>query len=199
MNKDDIQQLSSFLGELQRETDRGLPLVSAALIDEKLLGSLAHFLCPGKSTDNLLTRPNAPLGTFSARIDACFSLGLIDSYEYSEINLIRKIRNIFAHSRHGTSFSDKHVAGLCASLTSELPPDIKDTPGPRYRFTNAVICIILRLYFRPQWVALERRSHKTWVGPDELRWRSFESSSPPKGSQFVALGPNVAYVVDGKA
>lgn len=199
MNKQDLHELSTFLGELQGETDRGLPLVGAALIDEKLLESLSSFLCAGKSTNSLLMKPNSPLGTFAARADACLSLGLIDEHEYSEITLIRKVRNIFAHSRHGISFSDEQVKGLCASFRSELPPEAQTPVDSRYRFTNAVVCTILRLYFRPQWVATEKRVQKTWVKPDDLRWRSFSSEPPPEGSQYVALGPRVAYIVDQNA
>ena len=45
----DAKDLSQFLGELQTETDRGLPLVAAALIDEKLLEALQGFFVCRKS------------------------------------------------------------------------------------------------------------------------------------------------------
>ena len=40
MQLDHVQELGRFVAELNRETDRGLPLVGAALIDEKLLEML---------------------------------------------------------------------------------------------------------------------------------------------------------------
>ena len=189
MNPDDLKDLSSFFRELQQETDRGLPLVAAALIDEKLLETLQSFLCPGKSADRLLIDPNAPLGTFSARINACASLGLIDEFEYREITLIRRIRNLFAHSRHGLTFSDEKVVGLCSSLESPLPSgEIYAAAGGRFRFINATVSLSLRLFYRARWVALERREAKTWVKPDEVGWRSFETEQPQEGAQFIALG-----------
>jgi mannitol operon repressor len=199
VNQDDFAELSAFFGELQKETDRGLPLVGAALIDEKLLETLGAFLQAVKAADNLLTKPNAPLGTFAARLDACFALGLVDDHEYGEINLVRKIRNLFAHSRHGITFADERVQGLCASLTSELPSGGGDDPSARYRFTNSVVCLVLRLYYRPKWVELERRQPKVWVNPSEVRWRSLETEQPPEGVAFVAFGPNGARIVDQKA
>jgi hypothetical protein len=199
MRKEDIEELSSFFSELQRETDRGLPLVSAALLDEKLLEALRSFFCVGKATDRLLLEPNAPLGTFSARIDACFALGLIDEHEYQEISLVRKIRNLFAHSRHGLSFSDEKVTSLCTSLVSPLPPDRSGNASARYRFINATVSLIVRLYYRDKWVERERRSARTWVNPEETRWRSFKTDQPPEGAQYIALGPSGAWVVDGKA
>ena len=115
------EDLASFVNELQAETDRGLPLVGAALIDEKLLNTLKSFFVEGKSSIKLLTAPNAPLGTFSSRIDACYSMALIDKFEYQEIGIIRKIRNEFAHAKHGLSFENEKIKGLCASLQSPLP------------------------------------------------------------------------------
>jgi hypothetical protein len=78
---DDTLDLRRFFDELQRETDRGLPLVAAALVDEKLLDALRSFFVSSKAADRLLVDPNAPLGAFSARIDACFALALIDEFD----------------------------------------------------------------------------------------------------------------------
>jgi DNA-binding MltR family transcriptional regulator len=45
------------------------------------------------------------LGTFAARIAAAYSMGLISDLEYKDCELIRKIRNEFAHKVH-MSFKD---------------------------------------------------------------------------------------------
>ena len=74
MRLDHAEDLAKFVEELKRETDRGLPLVGAALIDEKLLETLQAFFVEGKSSNKLLTEGNAPLGTFSSRIEACYAL-----------------------------------------------------------------------------------------------------------------------------
>lgn len=115
------EDLAKFVEELKRETDRGLPLVGAALIDEKLLETLEAFACPERSMGKLLNEGTAPLGTFSARTELCYALGLIDDFEHREISLVRKVRNEFAHAKHGTSFKTEKIAGLCSSLNSGLP------------------------------------------------------------------------------
>lgn len=183
------EDLSAFLSELQRETDRGLPLVGAALIDEKLLRTLeAFFVKSGKCAERLLNSGNAPLSTFSARADACHALGLIDDFEYSEIVLIRKIRNEFAHSKHGTSFASDRISGLCTSLKSPLPEGGPyDTGSARFMLTNAILCVALRLYYRPEWVEKERREPKKWV-PDS-RWYDTNKNPPPEGVGFIGLHP----------
>lgn len=158
------EDLASFIDELKEETDRGLPLVSASFIDSKLAETILAFLCDGKSSHNLVLGNNAPLGTFSARTEACLALGLIDKIEYDEIQLIRKIRNIFAHHKHGISFENHKVYSLCSKLQKEVLQNADYFPDDsRSRFINSVVALALRLYHRPDWVIKERRHEKTWA------------------------------------
>ena len=182
------EDLANFINELQAETDRGLPLVGSALIDDKLHSTLKSFLIIRKSSDKLLSDPYAPLGTFSAKIEACYSMGLIDDFEYHEIGIIRKIRNQFAHAKHGLSFDNKKIIGLCTSLESPLPEG-SDYPvnSTRFRLINSIVCIVLRLYYRPEWVANERRKSRKWV-PDS-RWYNTNENPPPKNVGFLGLVP----------
>jgi mannitol operon repressor len=183
------EDLAKFVEELKRESDRGLALVAAALIDDKLGETLRSFFCKGPSAAKLLDDSNAALGTFSSRSEACFALGLIDDYEYSEIALIRKVRNEFAHAKHGTSFQTARVQGLCSSLKSNLPEGAGyPTSDPRFRFTNAAVAIVLRLYHRPEWVALEGRQPKSWVPLSTSEWRLFEKEKPPPGVPVMVIG-----------
>lgn len=157
------EDLAKFVEELKQETDRGLPLVSAALIDEKLLEILQAFLVEGRSSKRLLTEGNAPLGTFSSRIEACHSLGLIDQFEYQEISLIRKVRNEFAHARHGISFEIERIKGYCMSLKSDVPElEGYSKKDPKFIFMSATLFIVLRLLNRSAWIKEERRNTKSW-------------------------------------
>ena len=58
---------------------------------------------------------------------------------------------------------------------------------PRFRFTNAVVVLALRLYHRPDWVALECRSPKTWVDVNATKWRSVEDGLPPPGMPVMVM------------
>jgi hypothetical protein len=184
-----VKDLSILFQELNKESDRGLALVSAAVLDGRLAEALRSFFCSERPPRKLLDETNAPLGTLSSRVQACYLLGLIDEYEYAEVELVRKVRNEFAHSTHGTSFQTQRIVSLCSSLRSELPPGT-DYPAndSRFRFTNAAISLIARLYYRADWVALERRSPKIWVSAEENRWRSVKEEPPPAGVHVIALG-----------
>ncbi|MGB5080714.1 MAG: hypothetical protein WBO23_08220 [Burkholderiales bacterium] len=58
------EDLAKFVEELKRETDRGLPLVGAALIDDRLTETLRAFFCPvpGCLTTQTLPSVHSPLG-----------------------------------------------------------------------------------------------------------------------------------------
>ncbi len=111
----------------------------------------------------MLDGGTAPLGTFSSRIKAAFALGLIDGRERSECDLIRKVRNEFAHQPHGIAFDNDKITVLCDRLQSDLPGGREAHVGkPRSVFINAVILTVMRLTYRAERVASERRVTRTW-------------------------------------
>lgn len=163
MRDADRKDLSAFLREFQSETDRGAALVGAALIDQKLADTLRSFFVLGKTASALLDGGTAPLASFSARIKVAHALGLIDNFELTECDLIRKVRNEFAHSIHGTSFTEPKITALCDHLQSDLPFGREAYKGnPREVFINAVILTVVRLTYRAEWVAREKRVTKSW-------------------------------------
>jgi mannitol operon repressor len=185
MRPDDQKAYFEFLQELRRESDRGLALIGGAFLDEKLAATLAAFF---SSDPALLHGKNAPLGSFSARIETCFALGLIEEGERNECDYIRRIRNEFAHKLVGTSFKQQRIIDLCKNLKSPLP-DGPDQHPPRFRFENAVISMSLRLFYRPEYVAMEKREAKQWVDPSQVGWRRTADELPPDGIPVIVFGP----------
>lgn len=184
------EDMAAFVKELQRESDRGLPLVATSLLDELLRETLRALFCDNPSATKALDGFNAPIGTFSSRVETCHALGLIDQFEYAEVNLLRKVRNEFAHSRHGKSFGDEKIISICASLKSDLPGGSGyQTEDAKFRFINSTVVLVLRLYHRPDWVKLERREPREWVSNDQTTWRSIEDDPPPPGvSPIMVIG-----------
>jgi mannitol operon repressor len=145
--------------------------VAAAFIDSKLAETLQAYLLTDKLSNDLIYGANAPLGTFSARAQISLALGLIDRVEYDEIHLVRKIRNLFAHEKHGISFKDDRVKKLCSKLQKEILQDNDNVPdNSRLRLMHSVGALALRLYHRPDWVKREKCHEKAWpkfcVHPD---------------------------------
>src|SRR3990172_2102627 len=117
-----------YVGDLQKETERGAAVVAGALLDDLLLQLLAAFLVDDEpALRELLVNPYAPLSTFSSRIAAAYTLGLISREERGDLKLIKDIRNEFAHRRPGTTFASPPVASMVAKLRTPdvLPQSIR--------------------------------------------------------------------------
>ena len=115
-----INDWKGFYEELENETPRAAAIIAGAFIDGWLRQLIANFMVEdSRIVDELLgTDENGdrPLSTFASRIKAAYCLGLITRHEYDDLNLIRKIRNRFAHGMHGLSFDDEEIVSLCNSL-----------------------------------------------------------------------------------
>lgn len=158
----EILELAAFTGEFNQESDRGAALVAASLLEERLKGILQAFLLKSKVTSELINGSNAPLGTFSSRTSAAYSLGLIQKNEFDEINLIRKIRNEFSHKWKGVTFHTAPIADLCRNLPWLGPSDIGEENNPRARFNFAVVILITDLLWRERLVSREKRTERVW-------------------------------------
>jgi len=84
-----------FLAEFQDESDRATAILGGVFLDEHLRQLIANALAGEKGiVDELL---NGPLQSFANRIKLAYCLKLINASEYADIQLIRDIRNSFAH------------------------------------------------------------------------------------------------------
>jgi mannitol operon repressor len=156
-----LKDFATFLDDFNKETERGAALAAAAFIDDLLQRTLSAFLLDTETASDLLVGFNAPLGTLSARIAGAHAMGLISEDERRECDLIRKVRNEFAH-KVPMSFDNERVRGLCSALTYSAKPYGDVTVSTRGAFSTAAVSLILNLTNRPHYVALERLTHKNW-------------------------------------
>jgi mannitol operon repressor len=159
---EDIKYFSEFLAEFQKETDRGAALVGAALIDTRLESLLRSHLLQSKATEELLEGGNAPLGTFSSRIRMSYALGLITELEFKECEIIRRVRNDFAHGVHGLTFQDQKLSALCNNLKANTPDGKRFDGNPRQLFINSVVLLSLALWYRPDYAAQHKVVTRDW-------------------------------------
>lgn len=146
-----VEDITGFFEEFNRESDRGAAIIGAAMLDERLRQLMGAFLVDDSTkVDQLLEGPLAPLGSFASRIGTSYCLGLISKDEYHDLQIVREIRNVFAHELHGLSFSDARVKDKCTQLhlPKELPPLPGGPPGARNPFMGAVALLWLRLGVR---------------------------------------------------
>ncbi|WP_243302298.1 MltR family transcriptional regulator [Geothrix oryzisoli] len=105
--------------EFENESDRAAVILAASIADELLRSTLsARLVAVAGATDDLFDGANAPIGTFSARIELAFRIGLISSKFARDMHLIRRIRNEFAHNIQGCSFEDARVKSRVEELSN---------------------------------------------------------------------------------
>lgn len=127
----------NFLEELQGISERASAIASGAML-ENILGELlqSHMVDDAKVAEELLFNAYGPMAGFSARINIAYMLGLIGKQEQRKLNLIRKIRNAFAHEPD-PSFTDEAISNRCREL--KLPDMFPGaTTDPRNRFHMSV-------------------------------------------------------------
>ncbi len=120
MTPEAIKDIAQFLELLDNESDRGKVLISTGFMEEQLREVLTSFMLDCPKAKEFVGGGNAPLSTFSSRITGCYVLGLITKDEHDALDLIRKIRNEFAHNIH-TTFESPKVADRCRELVKKEP------------------------------------------------------------------------------
>ena len=154
---------------LNRESDRGVILVGTMFLDEGLEGLIrAKFQDKRrkiKGITNGLFGPVGPLGTFWAKIRLAYALDLIAAYEYRDLELLRTIRNRFAHKIEAVGFADTEVMKLAERLESpevltkhileeqEKEARVSSKSWETINCTNKGRCARWRIYVSIGWIS----------------------------------------------
>jgi DNA-binding MltR family transcriptional regulator len=109
-----------------QRTHAGVAIATAAILDNHLELALKAAMLPmSKRAYSELFDSFRPLSTFSAKIRMAYALRIVSKEVHGELEKIRKIRNVFAHSSNLLHFGSPEVAPLFATLkhpTSKASP-----------------------------------------------------------------------------
>jgi hypothetical protein len=107
----------AFFTELQKESDRSVPILAVAWIEHILKEKLAKLFSKGNAdARKSLFGTNGPFATFSSKCSVVFCYGLIDGDIFHDLGVLRKIRNLFAHHIQGLSLASPEVVELFDKL-----------------------------------------------------------------------------------
>ena len=112
----DIKSLTKAIDIFTKQGDRGTALIVAAWVDDALEAVIRSRFRPDKPLADDLLRPDGPLGSFSARIKLAYMLDLLEHLARKDLDLIRKIRNDFAHARSDLRFTTPSIRDRCREL-----------------------------------------------------------------------------------
>jgi DNA-binding MltR family transcriptional regulator len=111
-----------ILKELEAESDRGCILVAASALDVFLEELLKTRLVADQHTLKYAVRalfePMGPLATFSAKIKLAYGLGLISRTDFTDLEKIRRIRNIASHEYSAMTFESQEIIEISRTLDS---------------------------------------------------------------------------------
>lgn len=108
--------------DLQKEfvnaSDRAVAIIGASALDTHLEKLLRKYLINDIKAVNALISEGSqpPLSTFSAKIITAYCLGLISKNDFDDFQIIRKIRNEFAHKLSNCDFDNRNVRDRIGNL-----------------------------------------------------------------------------------
>jgi DNA-binding MltR family transcriptional regulator len=130
-------------------------------LDEHLLECIEARLVKHPSVAKLTTGFNAPFGTFSSRIVGALALGLISADEYHDLEIIRGIRNDFAH-KIVVGFADASIRDRCNNLIFAAKDYGQVVVGAEGQFSTAAVGLILGLTNRAQNISQSCLTPQEW-------------------------------------
>jgi len=139
----------SVIARFNNESDRGAVLICSSYLEDLLKQLLRRNLKEGKGLQDLFDGKNPPLGSFEARIAACHAMGLIDDRMRSDLNIVRGIRNEFAH-KWDADISSGSIADRCIELgnrdwTEKTKDVFESSPSPRQAYIYSSMAMFMSL------------------------------------------------------
>jgi DNA-binding MltR family transcriptional regulator len=113
---------------LADESDRGFVIILVSYIEDLLAEQILKKLKPlttGQRKD--LFRTGAALGSFTAKVNLAFALGIIDDQRVSELEIFKAMRNACAHSRKNINFNTLELKRALALLIDDSSAKVVET------------------------------------------------------------------------
>ena len=158
IRKTAVPQLLDFMVSLAMEGERSAVVLGAERINVGLTLLLKRFLKPAEKTaeDEALFERDGALATFARKIELAYRLGLTDARFKRSLDLIRKLRNDFAHAtRVETLTEQKHADRLNELLKmvkkgnqnhfNEFLPFFEKAKGHSQHARNYLTCVMVLL------------------------------------------------------
>lgn len=136
---------NSMVEQFHSETDRGAAVLAGSFAEHALGTYLQHRVSSSGLAERLFG-PVGPLSSFSQRIAVAFAFGQISRTQYADFELVRQVRNHFAHHPLEASFSSPEVNKLAVKMSiysdkeAMLYHPEESRPRIAYLFTCALLC-----------------------------------------------------------
>lgn len=166
-------------------TDRHAAIAAAAAVEHALKQAISTHLLPNADLKAVFDNyPGSPLGSFDARITMAASLGILLAVYEEDLHVIRRIRNLFAHSMLPITFEQDDVKELVDELRFLADNDFQDilneynSSRDKYVLSCAAYHGIISAH-KPHW-------HSSYLANALRSWQSIQKEqhpldAPPEG------------------
>lgn len=157
-----LKDIFSLVKSLLDESERAVVIIAAARLDADLEALLKHLLIPHPGGNDPLFEGDRMLGNFSAKINMAYRLGAIDNDFEHALQVLRKIRNDFAHQLDSESLSSTRQKSRLAILVRwaeksdiyqaglAMPPaagkSVPQRSHEHLQFVFCTVCMVVMLH-----------------------------------------------------
>jgi DNA-binding MltR family transcriptional regulator len=147
-DRETLASLNRFLTLVGQNDEASMVLALATFIEDTLGRLLVAYFRNCKATKELVEGFNAPLGTLSARTKAAYAFGLLTKEQYQDIEILRKVRNHFAHNWEGVSLERSDIQSMIGQLSGYTLDQSPIGGGVKERLlgTLSTCCIELQVF-----------------------------------------------------
>lgn len=110
------EELVGWLAEIKKQkSDRGAALIACSFLDSCLTWAILSAL-PNQKAALKLFEDREALRSLSAKISMAYALNLYGTQTHRNLNILREIRNFFAHEMAPLNFKTPEIAQACGEL-----------------------------------------------------------------------------------
>jgi hypothetical protein len=147
----DDEEFADALSEILHSSDRVAAIMSSAMVEIELMNAIRASLEDGSDVAALFHSADAPFGSFKQRILAGKALGLYRAETVRDLDIIRDVRNQFAHALLKIDFENEHIAASCSELRDYMTweqIEERDANAIRVKFEDVCMSIAIGLMRR---------------------------------------------------
>ena len=152
----DVGDWNNLVDVYYNESDRGAAVLAGSFVENALRLYLREKIRDQKIADDLFS-PVGPLSSFSQCSRIAYAFGFVREEVFRDVELIRRIRNHFAHHPMDATFATPEVLQLAGQLSTAndfRPSDHPEPEGKGARIAYLLAC------------GLRAGSMLTVIGPD---------------------------------
>ena len=161
--KVELNDIAGIQKEIRQASDRTAAIVLASWVERQLEQWIISVLPRhDPATVKKLVGRDGSLGSFYSKIELGYALALYDETTRDYLNIVRGIRNEFAHTPQAIDFETDEIRAEVAKLTvgsGKADPDLAAFSEPRRKFSNACGMVVAKAGFemvRPKIEELEQ-------------------------------------------